>query len=275
MNETDLSWDDLRLFLAVARHGGLAGATIDTQKSAPTLGRRVLSLERQLGVELFERSARGYTLTTHGNNLLQHVLKIEESVQPIIHGTQRSTVPRVKVSAGTWVTHHLCNHLPDSCDNSELNIQFISTNQVLDIIHREAVIGIRNAQPDHPNLVRQPLRWIRFAVYATRKQVSPWAQVIGSTPSAKWVSEISANNVRIEVTDPRNALDLALSGVAKAVLPTFIGDAQTTLVRVSDPIAELEHQQWLVIHQEDRNRPEVREVVNWLKSVLGDNNTLR
>jgi DNA-binding transcriptional LysR family regulator len=275
MNETDLSWDDLRLFLAVARHRGLAGASTETQKSAPTLGRRMLSLERQLGTDLFDRSARGYTLTPHGNTMLEQVLQIENSVQPILQDAQLLPPPRVKVSAGTWVTHHLCRHLPAPLENGDLNIQFISTNQVLDITHREAVIGIRNAEPDHPHLVRQPLKHIRFAVYATQEDLSVWAQVTASTPSAKWVREQAANDVRIEVSDPRNAMDLALTGIAKVVLPTFIGDAQPTLIRVSDPIAALDHQQWLVTHQEDRNRPEVRHVVNWLKSVLGDDNTLR
>jgi DNA-binding transcriptional LysR family regulator len=46
MNETSFDWDDLRLFLAVAREGGLAAAAAITEKSAPTLGRRMLGLEQ-------------------------------------------------------------------------------------------------------------------------------------------------------------------------------------------------------------------------------------
>ncbi len=49
MNEREFNWDDLRLFLAVARHEGLAPAAAEIGKSAPTLGRRMLALERQLG----------------------------------------------------------------------------------------------------------------------------------------------------------------------------------------------------------------------------------
>ena len=55
MNET-LDWNDLRLFLAVARGGGLARGAKAVRASAPTLGRRIMALERALGVQLFERS---------------------------------------------------------------------------------------------------------------------------------------------------------------------------------------------------------------------------
>ncbi len=279
MNETNISWDDLRLFLAVARHGGLAGAGTDTGKSAPTLGRRVLALERQLGVELFERSARGYALTSHGNDLLEHVLQMESSAQPINALTENRQAPRVKVSAGVWVTYHLCNHVPvatttDNQQHAGMNLQFISTNQVLDITHREAVIGIRNSEPTNPNLARQPIRQVEFAVYATDKTIRLWAQVNGSTPSARWVSTQTGNEQTIEVNDPRNAMDLILAGTARAVLPSFIGDEYPELVRVSDVISELTHRQWLVTHHDDRNRPEVRRVVTWIKNVLGDASAL-
>lgn len=58
--------DDLRLFLAVADAGGLAGAQKATGTPSPTLSRRMAKLERQMGLRLFERGARGYTLTKRG-----------------------------------------------------------------------------------------------------------------------------------------------------------------------------------------------------------------
>ena len=44
----DTDWDDLRLFLHVAEQGGLAGTATLTGISAPTIGRRMLALERQI-----------------------------------------------------------------------------------------------------------------------------------------------------------------------------------------------------------------------------------
>lgn len=271
MNETNLNWDDLRLFLAVARHGGLVGASAETGKSPPTLGRRILVLEKLLAVALFERSVRGYELTKDGLDLYAKVLLLEKDLQPVLSAASAQGLPRVKVSAGVWVTHLLCHHLKDFKDST---VQFISTNLVLDITHRETIIGIRNKAPTNPALVRQALQQVEFAVYANSVEINTWARVMAATPSANWVQANVGTDKTIEVTDPRNALDLAITGVAKTVLPTFTGDAQPALIRVSDVIDELRHQQWLVLHQDERHRPEVRRVLSWIKSVLGDQTTL-
>lgn len=70
------------------------------------------------------------------------------------------------------------------------------------------------------------------------------------------------------MTSPRNALDLALAGTARAVLPTFIGSEINELKQVSALIDELEHEQWLVTHHEDRFVPEVRRVIDRTYAVL-------
>ena len=105
-------------------------------------------------------------------------------------------------------------------------------------------------------------------MYAKNKDIETWAQVVGSTPSARWVSENRGDETCIEVSHPRNALDMAMIGAAKSVLPTFIGNASRGLVQVSEEIADLEHMQWLVTHQEDRHLPEVRRVIDRVHSLL-------
>ncbi|WP_051337366.1 helix-turn-helix domain-containing protein [Leisingera daeponensis] len=103
MNETKLDWDDLRLFLAVAREGGLAAAAASTGKSPPTLGRRMLALERRLGHDLFRRLARGYELTKDGRALVGTAEALESRILSLTTKAA-SSVPTVKISAGTWVT---------------------------------------------------------------------------------------------------------------------------------------------------------------------------
>jgi len=131
------------------------------------------------------------------------------------------------------------------------------------------VIGIRNKRPSQNSLACMPLDVINFACYAKSEDIKTWAQVLNETPSAAWISDQIGDALSIQVTLPRNALDLALAGTCRAVLPTFIGDSFDSLVRVSDEIEDLSHQQWLVTHQDDRHKHEVREVINWLKSELG------
>lgn len=262
MNETNFNWDDLRLFLAVARHGGLAAAESETGKSAPTLARRMLALERILGQELFERLPRGYVLTNDGKTMLEQVMQIEQSITPIVKPANSVTNRRVKISAGTWTTYFLMGKIAELVDDPSIILQLISADHVLDIPHREAVIGIRNKRPEQLSLAGRQLSTVRFAQYAVEKNIDTWVHVQNSTPSAMWVSQHVSNAPSIEVTNPRNALDIALTGVAKTLLPTFIGDNTQGLQKISDDIHELEHVQWLVTHHEDRHLPEVRRVID-------------
>ena len=265
MNEKTLNWDDLRLFLAVARSGGLAAASTSTGKSAPTLGRRMLALERSLGKTLFVRQSQGYLLTEQGQQLLDTVLAINSQMQPLQSVADNASKPPVKISAGTWMMYLLCSCASTLVDIPGLQIQFIAADQVLDIAHREIVIGIRNRRPDSIHLAGQKINTVRFAIYASCESNSRWISIMKDTPSALWVAKQCNGERYIEVSDSRNGLDLAKSGVGRIVLPTFIGDSVAELTRVSENIDELEHDQWLVTHHDDRHLDNVRSALNWIK----------
>ena len=141
---------------------------------------------------------------------------------------------------------------------------------MLNIGHREAAIGIRNRRPEEIGLAGRKIGRVRFAVYAANEDTLPWAQVLSNTPSANWVKGNSQPNETIEVTAPQNALDLANAGMARAVLPTFIGNAQRKLIPISPLIDDLEHDQWLVSHHEDRFLPEIRHVIDRTYAVLSE-----
>ncbi|WP_372578201.1 LysR family transcriptional regulator [Ruegeria hyattellae] len=263
-----MDWDDLRLFLAVARGGGLAAASDTTKKSAPTLGRRMVALEKRLGVDLFIRLPRGYALTAEGEALLAKLAEVESRIVPLSEaGKERK--PLVKLSAGTWMTHLLCRKA-QSITGGDVAIRFISADHVLDIRRRDAVIGIRNHRPDQIGLACRRVGRVSFAAYATGPEVTTWVRVMGQTPSARWTAQASAGHPVIEVTGPRNALDLAQAGAARAVLPCFIGDDTAGLTRIAGPIDALAHDQWLVTHDEERFAPEVRMVIGRVEALLRD-----
>lgn len=265
MNE--INWDDLRLFVAVANAGGLGPAAKATGKSAPTLGRRMLELERNLGRELFLRKPRGYELTDDGHGLLVKVQGIEARVLDLI---ETDTPPLVKISAGTWVTRVLLGSVDEIKGSIPVRLKFIAAEELSDIGRREAVIGIRNRRPEGIGLAGRKIGQVKFAVYAQDARVSTWAHVDNTTPSATWVKKNSKGDDVIEVTTPQCALELAIAGTARVVLPTFIGDTQPQLKMVSSWIDELLHDQWLVTHQEDRFLPEVRRVIDRTYVILKD-----
>lgn len=269
MNEMKINWDDLHLFLAVARAGGLSGAARETGKSAPTLGRRMQALEQATGSELFLRHARGYELTEEGHAFLTRVTDIENRIIPLNKSTGQDGQIVVKISAGSWMTHALCTRASDILKGaSKTRLRFISAERELNISHREAIIGIRNRRPDQIGLACQKVGQVRFAGYATERDVTTWVQVTNKTPSARWVAAHTKARPAMEVSAPRNALDLARSGAARAILPSFVGDPDPALRRVTGYIHELTHDQWLVTHQDDRFRPEVRQTIDNIRAVV-------
>ena len=64
-----MNWDDLRLFLAVAREGSISGGARQLGVQHSTVSRRLRALELELGARLLERKKSGYELTAAGANL--------------------------------------------------------------------------------------------------------------------------------------------------------------------------------------------------------------
>lgn len=265
-----VDWSDLQLFLSVAREGGLSAAAKSCNRSPATLGRRMIALEQSLGKELFKRHDRGYELLAEGKTLLAGLTAIESDIAKLIQPATEQQKPLVKISAGTWTTQRLIENVDKlSATLNDARLRFISTEQTLDISHREIVIGIRNQRPVEDYLVCRRLKRVEFAPYAVDASIKYWIKVLSDVPSGRWLDEHVGTNAICEVSVPRNSLDLALAGQGVALLPTFIGDEQPKLQRVGKVIETLSHDQWLVTHHEDRYLPEVRNLISQLGQILG------
>jgi DNA-binding transcriptional LysR family regulator len=269
MNEKGAEWSDLHLFLVVARARGLSPAARTTGRSPATLGRRMRALERSLGCELFVRHERGYELTDEGRALVDELGALETRLIRLTDRRGQAERPLVKISAGTWTTLVLLEDLDTILgDPPDIRLRFVSAEDVLDISRREAVIGIRNGRPTEKGLAGRRITRVEFAPFARPGAPERWIRVLADTPSARWVRRMSGEDVSLEVTAPRNSLDLALAGKGTALLPTFIGDAQSGLRRVGPTVPELAHEQWLVTHQDDRHLPDVRRMIDRVYAVL-------
>ena len=145
----DIGWDDLRLFLDVARLGGLSAATRTTRLSAATLGRRVTALEKQIGEPLFVRQQTGYRLTPVGEELLRRAEDVEAAMQSLTRWREGSLPDRiVRVSAGPWTSAFVSAHIGEiwTVDDG-IRVELVTTTDRVDIGRRAADIGIRSERP--------------------------------------------------------------------------------------------------------------------------------
>lgn len=272
MNETKLDWSDLQSFLAVARGGGLAGGVAISGISAPTLGRHMLALERALSEVLFERLARGYELTRAGKELFQQAQEVEARVCDIERRREGDTGLPIRISAGTWMTRFLGNSI-NAIRVPSARLVFRSSEAQHNIERREATIGLRNRRPTEDNLAARKSTRIMFAPYATPDAVTSedWVASTAQSPSANWVRAQRGDQIRVEVSNPRSLLDLLRQGVGQGVLPCFVGDADARLVRAGPIIGALTHDQWLVVHGDDRHIDAVRQTVDLIAALIRAN----
>jgi DNA-binding transcriptional LysR family regulator len=191
MNET-WKWDDLRLFLAVARGNGLAKAAPLTRSSAPTLSRRMTALERALGRTLFLRHRNGYDLTQAGEELLGLAEAVEAGTLRIERWrSAEDPNPVVKIAAGVWTSAFLARHMAALvADRDALRVEILSGAAPADLLRREANLGLRNHRPETPGLAGRRVAHVAFAVYGETAYVRdrPEARDERRYAACRWIA---------------------------------------------------------------------------------------
>ncbi|KRA47689.1 LysR family transcriptional regulator [Devosia sp. Root635] len=266
----DFSWDDLRLFLDVARLGGLSAATETTRLSAATLGRRVAALERQVGEPLFHRSQTGYRLTQAGEDLLARAEDVEAAMLSLRRWKEGAIGERVvRLSAGSWTSAFVASHIGDIWTvEDRFGLEFVTAMQKVDIGRRNADLGIRNERPTEQWLAGRLIGTVAYAIYSGLNLVNGIkagyfvgvAGESGQTHSSRWMQARHGDRIAVRGNDAMGVRELVAAGAGLSVFPCFVGDSDPRLVRVAPPIAELETDQWLVNHHEERHEPSVRAV---------------
>ena len=269
-----IDWADLRLFLDVARLGGLSAATETTGLSAATLGRRVTALERQIGEPLFVRSHNGYALTGAGEELLRRAEDVEAAMTSITRWRDGTLGDRiVRISAGTWTTEFLAKNLSALWDAADpFRVEFVTAYEKIDIGRRNADIGMRSERPTEPNLAGRLTGRMAHAIYSGRNLVSgvKAGYFVGLTgdganlQTTRWLMAHHGDRIVLRGNDMHSVRELVAAGGGLTVLPCVACDSDKRLVRIGSPIPELLQEQWLVTHQDERHTREVRMVIDRL-----------
>ncbi len=279
-----IGWDDLRLFLDVARLGGLSAAAGKTTMSPATLGRRITALERQIGEALFVRSQKGYALTPAGEQVLRRAEDVEASVQALTHWRDGEIGERVvRVSAGTWTSAFISAHIGEIWTVEDgLRIELVTAHAKVDIGRRAADLGLRAARPTETGLAGRRIGEVAHAIYSGRHLINGVAAglFVGTTGDAaltapaRWQMAHHGDRIGVRGNDPTAVRELVAAGAGLSVFPCFVGDADPRLVRVAQPIAELHQEQWLVSHAEGRHDRAVRIVADRIARLMADHAAL-
>ncbi|GHF50159.1 LysR family transcriptional regulator [Seohaeicola zhoushanensis] len=155
-------WDDLRVFLAVAREESLSGAGRVLRMDPATVGRRVARLEAALEVPLFVKSPQGYALSAAGERLLTHSEAAEQAMRAgldALTGPSESLTGSFRIGAPDGCANYL---LPQICaaisaENPDLDIQIVALPRVVNLSRREADMAITVSPPTAGQLLVQKI----------------------------------------------------------------------------------------------------------------------
>ena len=146
-----MDWDDLRVFIAVARDESLSGAGRRLRIDPATVGRRISRLEEAMGARLFAKSPQGYALTPEGSRLLTHAEQAETAMGAAAESLSRpeGLSGQIRIGAPDGCANYLLPQvLATICDeNPGLEVQIVALPRVFNLSKREADMAISVSAP--------------------------------------------------------------------------------------------------------------------------------
>lgn len=287
-----MHWDDVRLFLALARSPRLGSAARRVGQDATTVSRRIQRLEQGLQATLFERTPGGYVLTERGQLLLAQAEAMEAAALDIQQGAGNdagtlSGPIRLSVSEG-FGSRILGPRLAQFTGSfPAVHIDLIASTGFLNPSRREADLAVMLARPKSGPLVARKLTDYRLGLYAHGHYLgsAPPLREVGDlirhrligyvpdliyAPELRYLAEI---DTRLEASICSSSINAQAELIAAragcGILPCFIGDTLPGVVRAL-PEIDIERNFWLVVHREARKIARIDRFVSWLDAVMAE-----
>ena len=258
-----LNWDDLRLFLAVAREGSISGGARKLGVQHSTVSRRIRALEQTMGVRLLERKKSGYELTPAGESLKLAACKMEHEVLEVdgslggwdarLTGELRVTVINSMASGILMpMFARFSQYYPD------VDLHLLASNKNISLIERDADVAIRMSNTPNNALIGKELGTVATTVYASREYQArieeeggkpAWLGVSCCSFHQSWTRKKAAGQRQNIYLDDTLLTAAALKQhIGVAYLPCFMGDLDPELVRLCPPDPQMNLGVWLLFH---------------------------
>lgn len=269
-----MKWDDIRVFLQVARMSRLVMAGRALGMDPATVGRRITALEESLGTKLFDRSPQGYSLTESGRNLIEHAQGMESIAsvaQENLGGQSDLLSGTVRIGAPDGVSNYLLTDATAKLckENPELSVQIVALPRMFSLSRREADIAVAVSPPSAGRLKVQKIADYRLRLYGNRALVETISNVkkradlhgitnIGYISDMIFDKELDYLSIlrgekQAKLTSNSLIVQLrwTLAGHGLCILPDFLALEYEDLVPVLPEKVSLNRSFYLVRHQDD------------------------
>ncbi|TZG38123.1 LysR family transcriptional regulator [Agrobacterium sp. B1(2019)] len=287
-----MNWDDVRLFLSVARSGQFLSAARKLGVNHSTLSRRISALEAAIGTQLFLRSTNGCELTEEGQRLLAGAERMETEmlnaqanlgrVDTAVAGTVRIGAPDgLGVSFLAPRLGRLTARYPD------LKIQLVPVPRSFSLSQREADIAITIERPEQGRLMFSKLTDYSLGLYASADYLADYGtpadvealkrhRRIGYvedlifSPSLNYTGEIMRDwDAAFEISSATGQTEAVRSGAGIGILHNYIAGQYPELLRIM-PHLTISRSYWTAYHESARQLVRVRTVVDFLQELVAE-----
>tara|TARA_B100001146_G_C16181983_1_gene435037 strand:+ start:724 stop:1614 length:891 start_codon:yes stop_codon:yes gene_type:complete len=293
-----MDWDKLKIFYAVAESGSFTKATINLNLSQSAISRQIQSLEYELKAQLFERHARGLSLTENGEYLYKTahevISKLKEVESAFVDKKNKPsgklTVTTVVSFGTTWLTPRIQEFMQL---NPEIEVELIFDDKELNLTTREADIGIWMRKPKQLNYIQKKLMNLNYHIYGSAKYLEKYGfpknendlskhKFISygkGTPSPvfnpDWALKLGVKDGRkrkpaMKVNSVYGLLLAVKSGVGLAALPDYLTHSVSNIVKVLPNIEGPKTEVHFVYPQSLKNVARIVAFRNFLYSKISE-----
>lgn len=281
MDIDTLDWSLLRSFLAVIDAGSLLGAARRLGSHQPTVSRQIATLESQLGLPLFERTGRGLRPTTAGLAIVESARQMSDSAQAlalVLRGLNSRIEGSVRVSCSQVMASTL---MPECLANLRLKhpalqIDLVASNQVSNLLRREADVALRMVQPVQGSLVARRIGTLQMGAFAssdylvrrkaprTLRDLADHA-LVGLDQDDTLVRALAASGLAlgredfgVRTDDQVAYIRLVQEGAGVGFMPVAVAASVPNLSPVLTGMSIIALPIWLAVHREIAGNPLIR-----------------
>ena len=293
-----MDWDKLKIFHAVAEAGSFTSATVVLNISQSAISRQIQSLEKDLKVQLFERHARGLTLTENGEYVYKTarevISKLKEVETSLGDQKNKPTGKLTITTVRSFGTHWLTPRIQEFMNlNSGIEIELIFDDKELDLSTRQADIGIFMRRPKQLNYIQRKLININYHIYGSPKYLEKhgYPKTVKDLDKHKFISfgrgapspvynpdwalklGMKDNKKRKTVMKVNSVYGLLLavqSGVGLASLPDYLTLKQPNIVKVLPKIEGPVTEAHFVYPESLKNEARLKAFRNFLYSKISE-----
>jgi len=286
-----LDWDDLRVFLHVARSGNLTQAARRLRMDPSTVSRRISQLEGAIGFGVFERQRAGLKLSEVGERLLRHIESMESAVvafQEELGADDAAVGGVVRLATMEGIASlYLAERLARLREVApRLTVELVTSAQTIHVNRREADLFISFFQPPGQGLVSQKLGGFLLKLYASRAYVDrngvpkdaaalqdhafvSYIEDLILVDSVRWLRDvIEAPRISFHSNSMIAQMNAAAGGLGLVLLPTFAVAHNPHLFAILEGEVQTSREVWLNVHNDLQFSPRIRTVVAFLKELF-------